>query len=81
MMPTTAQRCAICGGDRQQAFVLFAVDLGTGVLVVRNVPALVCSQCGERWFTDEVTRRLEALAGDARQRGAELEVITLSDAA
>ena len=60
--------------------ILFAVELGTGVLVVRNVPALVCQRCGEQWLSDETTQRLEQLAADARARGAELEVITLDAA-
>ncbi|MEN6544499.1 MAG: type II toxin-antitoxin system MqsA family antitoxin [Armatimonadia bacterium] len=73
--------CALCGGTMQPERVLFAVELGTGVLVVRNVPALVCSRCGEQWFSDETTQKLEQLADDARRRGAEVEVITLPDAA
>lgn len=60
--------------------VLFAVELGKGVLVVRNVPALVCEHCGEQWLADDTTQRLEQLAADARARGAELEVITLDAA-
>ncbi|MEN6644099.1 MAG: type II toxin-antitoxin system MqsA family antitoxin [Armatimonadia bacterium] len=71
----------VCGGTMQPERVLFAVELGTGVLVVRNVPALVCSRCGEQWFSDETTQKLEQLADDARRRGAEVEVITLPDAA
>jgi len=31
------------------------VDLGFGVVVVRNVPAKVCSQCGEEWIDAKVT--------------------------
>jgi YgiT-type zinc finger domain-containing protein len=81
MTTTQPTNCPLCGGEVARDFVLFAAELGTGVLVVRNVPALVCERCGEQWFTDDITRKLEALAQDARQRGAEIEVITLSDAA
>ena len=28
----------------------FTVDLGFGVVVVRDVPATVCSQCGADWI-------------------------------
>lgn len=72
--------CAICGGEMMPERVLFAVELGAGVLVVRNVPALVCTRCGEQWFADDITQKLEQLAADARARGAELEVITLDAA-
>ena len=37
----------------------FTVDLGFGVVVVRNVPALVCDQCGADWIADETAERLE----------------------
>jgi YgiT-type zinc finger domain-containing protein len=74
-------RCALCGGQKKTARTIFAVGLGRGVLVVRNVPALVCAQCGEEWIADDIAAKLEALAEDARQRGTEVEVITLPDAA
>jgi YgiT-type zinc finger domain-containing protein len=73
--------CAACGGTKRPDTTLFAVDLGTGVLVVRNVPALVCTQCGDAWFSDETVVELERLANDARARGAEVEVITMPSAA
>ena len=74
-------RCALCGGEKRPDTTLFAVDLGTGVLVVRDVPALICGQCGQTWFSNETMLRLEALANDARTRGAEIEVITMPSAA
>jgi len=75
------QPCSLCGGTMAPGRILFAVDLGTGVLVVRNVPALVCDQCGQRWIPDDIAAKLEQLADDARRRGAEVEVITMPDAA
>ena len=75
------QPCAVCGGMMKPGRILFAVDLGRGVLVVRNVPALVCEQCGHRWIPDDTAAKLEQLADDARRRGADIEVITLPDAA
>jgi len=74
-------RCAVCGGEKRPDVTLFAVDLGTGVLVVRDVPALICSQCGQTWFSNDTMLRLETLANDARARGAEIEVITMPSAA
>lgn len=41
------QRCPIYGGRRVPGATTFAVDLGFGVVVVRNVPAQVCAQYGE----------------------------------
>jgi len=39
--------CPLCGGKKKLGTTTFTADLGFGVVVVRNVPATVCSQCGE----------------------------------
>jgi YgiT-type zinc finger domain-containing protein len=52
----------------------FTADLKFGVVVVREVPALVCGQCGEAWIEDAVAAKLEDLVGDVRRRRAVVEV-------
>jgi len=53
---------------------MFAVDLKFGVVVVREVPALVCSQCGEPDIEDAVAASLETMVEDARRKQAVVEV-------
>jgi Zn-finger nucleic acid-binding protein len=53
------------------------VDLGFGVVVVRNVPATVCDQCGEEWIGAEIAGELERLVEEARQSRREVEVVSL----
>ncbi|MBI2569770.1 MAG: type II toxin-antitoxin system MqsA family antitoxin [Candidatus Schekmanbacteria bacterium] len=74
-MKTNAIRCALCGGPQESGTTIFAVDLKFGVLVVRDVPARLCSQCGEAWIEDPVAARLEAVVGDARRKQALVEVV------
>ena len=66
--------CPICGGTKTQGTTTFTVDLGFGVVVVHNVPALVCDQCGADWIADETAERLEKTVNDARQRHRQVEV-------
>jgi YgiT-type zinc finger domain-containing protein len=40
-----------------------AVDVGSCVVVVRNVPALVCADCGNVWFSGRVAAQLEDITG------------------
>jgi len=70
----TKDLCPICGGTKTQGTTTFTVDLGFGVVVVRNVPALVCDQCGTDWIADETAERLEITVNDARQRHRQVEV-------
>ncbi len=67
-------RCPLCGGEKRQGTTTFAVDLKFGVVVVREVPALVCSKCGDAWIDDAVAAKLEAVVAGAREKQAEVEV-------
>jgi YgiT-type zinc finger domain-containing protein len=69
--------CALCGGRRRAGRVTHSVDLGTTVVVVRNVEAQVCDQCGESWLDDATVTRLEEIVHAARGRGVEIEVVSL----
>lgn len=66
--------CPICGGRKTQGMTTFTVDLGFGVIVVRDVPALVCSQCGTDWITDDVASELEKTVEDAKRTHRQVEV-------
>ena len=58
--------CPLCGGNKVPGAVTFSTDLGSGIVVVRDVQATVCSQCGEEWIDDATARKLEQLVNDAR---------------
>ena len=50
MKNNTSELCPLCGGRKVVGTTTFTADLGTGVVVVSNVRATVCSQSGEdRW--------------------------------
>ena len=70
-------RCPMCGGEKVPGKTIYSVDLGTGVVVVKNVPAEICRQCGEEWIAPETARRLEEITDKARVEGAEVEVVAL----
>jgi YgiT-type zinc finger domain-containing protein len=69
--------CALCGGKRRVGRVSHTVDLGTTVVVVRNVEAKICDQCGESWFEDAMVAHLERIVDEARARGVQVEVVSL----
>ena len=53
--------CAFCGGDIEQSLVTYVRERNGDFLVVENVPAGVCQQCGEREYDFEVAARLERI--------------------
>jgi len=56
--------CQTCsGGILAQEAVNTALWEGDRLIVVENIPALVCQQCGERYYEDEVAMALDMMRG------------------
>ena len=70
--------CPLCGGDKRPGTTTFTAELGFGVVVVRDVPASVCSQCGADWIGDDVSGRLESIVEEAKEKRLQVEVTALS---
>ncbi len=77
---TLSDKCPMCCGSMTAGKTTFTVEFGFGVVVVRDVPATVCAQCGADWIDDAVTARLEAIVADAEQKHHTVEVTSLSAA-
>ena len=57
--------------------VTHTVDLGNCIVIVKNVPARVCVQCGEVWYSGTVAKQLEKIV-DAVTATAITEVAIVS---
>ena len=49
-----------------------------GVVVVRKVPATVCSRCGADWIDDRIAKQLENIVNDARKKRLQVEATSFS---
>jgi YgiT-type zinc finger domain-containing protein len=54
--------CCFYKGPVEERLVEFDGKWGRKRVIISNVPAEVCLQCGEQYFTPEVSGRLEELA-------------------
>lgn len=54
-------KCFYCKGETKETTTKFIVDLGRCVVIVKNVPARVCQQCGEASYSNEVAQQLEKI--------------------
>lgn len=77
-MKKPVDSCPLCGGGKRPGTTTFTAELGFGVVVIRNVPATVCSQCGADWISDEVAGRIETLVDEARKKRLQVEVLSLT---
>jgi len=67
--------CVLCRhGETKPGHVSTTLERGTTTIVVRDVPAEVCQNCGEHYLSETVTASLLRLAEEAVQKGVELEI-------
>ena len=66
MADQVGTRCPVCGGTKHPGKTIFTVELGFGVVALRDVPATVCALCGEDWISDAVAEKLEVIVQEAR---------------
>jgi len=67
--------CFMCNGAINDKTTTFLVDVDNCIVIVKNVPSQVCSQCGETSYTDEVASQLETMVTSAKMALAEISVI------
>jgi len=74
-------KCFFCKGRIANGFTTNTTDLGTCVIVIRQVPCHKCTQCGESSFTLDVAERLEQVVDSLRESVTEVAVLQFTHAA
>ena len=54
-------RCIMCKGNVTEAKHTFIQEFDDCIIIIKNVPALVCAQCGEAYYSDEIAEKLEEI--------------------
>ncbi|MBW1834388.1 MAG: type II toxin-antitoxin system MqsA family antitoxin [Deltaproteobacteria bacterium] len=73
-MSSTKNICPLCGGLKKQGTTTFTVDMKDTLVVIRNVPATLCSLCGNEWLSDEVAANVESMVEEAKNIHRQVEV-------
>ncbi|WP_337372573.1 type II toxin-antitoxin system MqsA family antitoxin [Megasphaera sp.] len=73
--------CTFCKGDLQDALTTFTIDLDSCIVIIRNVPSQVCTQCGETYYSTEVMQQLYKIADSVRNSMTEIAVVNYHSAA
>ncbi|MBO4320966.1 MAG: type II toxin-antitoxin system MqsA family antitoxin [Treponema sp.] len=66
--------CFFCKGNLVDGTTTFMTEIDGCAVIVKNVPAKICSQCGEASFSDEVAKKLERIINSLRPSITEIAV-------
>lgn len=76
-------QCLHCKGNLEEGIVNYPVDLGEQFILVKEVPASVCKQCGEFYLDDDVFMKIEKIVYHLKsdKLGIEIEVVNYKQSA
>jgi YgiT-type zinc finger domain-containing protein len=73
--------CFFCKGDMLESTTTHVVELNNKVLIIKNVPCLKCSQCGEVTYNFKTAKRLEEIVNAVKGSLSELEILNYNKVA
>lgn len=68
--------CVICKtGELKAGKTTVTLQRGETTVVVKDVPADICDNCGEYYLSEAMTESVLAMAEGAVKKGAEVEIL------
>ncbi len=69
--------CVICKhGEARPGTTTVTLQRGPCTIIIKQVPADVCENCGEYYLSEAVTREIHERAEAAIRNGAEVEILS-----
>ncbi|HQO40620.1 MAG TPA: type II toxin-antitoxin system MqsA family antitoxin [Spirochaetota bacterium] len=68
--------CTLCkSGETSEGYITVTLTRNNSVIVIRDVPAEVCNNCGEYYLSDSIAEKIYDLADQAVKKGVEIEIL------
>jgi len=69
----------MCKGDLIEKNVNYIVDLEKTIIIIKGVPAKVCTKCGEQYFDDETSENIEKIVNQLKQFALEVTIVNYKE--
>ncbi len=71
--------CIMCKGSIESRLINHIVDLNGNIIIIKNVPAQVCKQCGESFLEHNVALKVQDLLDNYSDSMVEVLIINFYD--
>ena len=69
-------KCSLCkNGETDQGKVTVTLNKDNSIVVIKEVPAQICNNCGDYFLSSEVTKSVLSIAETAAKKGVEVEIL------
>lgn len=69
------KKCPLCGGEMQDGLTTVPFFIGEKIVVVKDVPAEICSNCGEPYMKSSVVSKIEKLLDSLEHLQSEMSIV------
>ena len=67
--------CVLCKSHLEESKVNHIVDLDGHIIIIKNVPARICKQCGEYFLENNIAVKIEGIIDEIVKNHAEILVV------
>lgn len=71
--------CFKCERNLKEKKVNYFVDLESTIIIIKGVPAKVCSQCGEQYFDDDTAENIDSIVNQMKELAAEVTIVNYKE--
>ncbi len=71
--------CFICKGKLEEKKVNYVVNLEETIIIIKGVPAKVCTECGEQYFDNETSENIEKIVNQLKQISTEVTIVNYKE--
>ena len=69
-------KCVFCKlGETHTGQTTVTLHRGQSSIIIKDVPAQICDNCGEYYLSDEISEQVMSLAENAIKHNAEVEIL------
>ena len=72
-------KCVMCKGTLEDKNTNFIADFDDCIIIIKNVPSQVCTQCGEVSYSYEISKQLENIVQNVRSVVSDIAVVNFKD--
>lgn len=71
-------KCFFCKDEMAESTATYMEDLGSCIVIIKNVPCMKCPQCGEVSYSGAVVRRIEQIVDGLKDALTEVAIVNYS---
>ncbi|MCM1525065.1 MAG: type II toxin-antitoxin system MqsA family antitoxin [Ruminococcus sp.] len=74
-------KCFFCKSDMDESVPVHTAELKNCIVIIKNVPCMKCSECGETVYSGETLQRIEEILERCKRAMTEVAIVNYTDTA